>query len=103
MLGVSGRRSVSGSVLQRWEADNQSGFDTNGATHVQDVARLTTSSRPFTSPVHVLILPSLLPVDLRAALPYLDESSLASDVFKCRRPALTSTFISRTTALRHTI
>jgi len=47
-----------------------------GLSFAEDIVRLTAYSRPFTSPVHVLILPSLLPVDLRAALPYLDETSL---------------------------
>lgn len=53
-------------------------------TRLQRFAQISASSRPFTPTVHVLVLPSRLPLDLRLNLRELDDAELASNhMFSC--------------------
>ena len=49
-----------------------------GLTIAQEFSAHTAKTKPFEPPVHVLIFPSQIPLDLKAALRGLDEEAVVS-------------------------
>lgn len=50
------------------------------STILQQLAEASAFTKPFTPTVHVLVLPSRLPLDLRLNLRELDDTELASNI-----------------------